>query len=258
MRQALIEIGVEEDTAVALIRAAHKWGIDTPIRQQHFLAQIAAESGFVPKAENMNYTTAARLMEVWPTRFPNPERATPFLNNPELLGNTVYANRMGNGPPESGDGYRYRGRGLLQNTGKAQYEALELALGLPLLDQPDLLLDASIAADAAGWYWNARDVNSHADNNDIRAVTLAVNGGYNGLEARTYWLGVIQQAWEGRIESDRLLVIHDENNSIIGTFPIPAGADIVQRTSADGKRIWLRMERGNHQPEPETEDVDSR
>lgn len=258
MKQALTEIGVDNDVADALVTAAHKWGIDTPIRQQHFLAQIAAESGFVPKAENMHYTTAARLMEVWPSRFPNAERATPFLHNPELLGNSVYANRMGNGSPDSGDGYRYRGRGLLQNTGKAQYEALELALGLPLLDQPDLLLDASIAADAAGWYWNARDVNSHADNNDIRAVTLAVNGGYNGLDARAYWLGVIQEVWAGQIESDRLLVIYDEGNQVVGTFPIPVGADIIQRTSANGKRIWLRMERTNHQPESETEDVDSR
>lgn len=250
MIQALTEIGVEDETIEALVQAAHKWGIDTPIRQQHFLAQIGAESGFIPKAENMNYTTAARLMEVWPSRFPNAERAAPFLRNPELLGNTVYANRMGNGPVESGDGYRYRGRGLLQNTGKAQYRALDVALGIPLLAQPDLLLDIGIAADAAGWYWNSRNINPVADTDDLEAVTLVVNGGRTGLEARKWWLATIRAAWDNSIEADRMLILYDENGQVAGSFPIPADADIVQRISADGKRVWLRMERRNHQPEP--------
>ena len=116
---------------------------------------------------------------------------------PERLANRVYANRMGNGPEDSGEGWRYRGRGLIQITGRAMYEQCGRGLAQPLLEQPDLLLQPELAALSAGWYWVANGCHKPAEAGDMRGVTRIVNGGLNGLEERLEYLArarlVLQQ-----------------------------------------------------------------
>ena len=157
-------------------------GINTPNRICHFMAQCFVESGgFRVVEENLNYS-AKRLVQVWPKRFPTIQAATPYANNPRALANKVYGGRMGN--DGSNDGWLYRGRAIKQITGKDNYRACGRALGLDLVKNPDLLFDPAIGAKAAIWYWDQAGCNRHADKNDIRAVTKAVNGGYNGLADR--------------------------------------------------------------------------
>ena len=161
-----------------------RYQINTPRRIAHFLAQIGVESGWLRRVEeNLTYS-AVRLTQVWPRRFPTIEIATPYAGHPERLANLVYADRMGNGPPASGDGYRFRGRGLKQLTGRRNYEACGAALGVPLVTQPDLLTTPKLAALSAGWFWDANRINRLADIDDVGAVTRVVNGGTNGLDER--------------------------------------------------------------------------
>lgn len=170
----------------AAIEAAMKrWGIDTPIRQAHFLGQIVVESAKLSAVvENLNYR-AETLMRVWPSRFPTLAIAQQYAGNPEKLANQVYGNRMGNGAPETGDGYRYRGRGLKQLTGKDNYEAYQRDSGRPVVQAPDLLLTPDVAADSAGWFWWKSALNALADKGDIGGITKRVNGGQMGLLERT-------------------------------------------------------------------------
>lgn len=161
-----------------------KYGITTPRRLRHFFAQIAHESGgFTIREENMRYT-AKRIRQVWPGR---PEAAK-FASNPQGLGNNVYANRMGNGPPSSGDGYRYRGRGLAQHTGKDGYAAIAKITGLPLVENPDLVNDPAHMLECAAAFWQWKKLAVPADRDDIVRVTKLWNGGAIGLEDRKTWL----------------------------------------------------------------------
>jgi putative chitinase len=169
----------------ALDAAMARWGIDTPIRKAHFLGQVVVESGKLSAVvENLNYG-AETLMRVWPTRFPTLAIAQQFAGNPEKLANQVYGNRMGNGAPETGDGFRYRGRGLKQLTGKDNYQAYQADSGRPVVQAPDLLLTPEAAADSAGWFWWKKGLNTLADKADIGAITKRVNGGQLGLLERT-------------------------------------------------------------------------
>lgn len=165
--------------------------IDTPERMDDFLAQIAVESGEMNHtAENLNYT-ADRLMVVWPKRFPTAIEAILCANNPRALANTVYGGRMGNTLPD--DGWKYRGRGLIQITGKAQYVVMAGLLGLPsLVDAPDWLETPRLAAMSAAAYWANRHLNELADAGndaaDFITITKAINGGTEGLNKRQlYW-----------------------------------------------------------------------
>lgn len=168
--------------AKPLTDAMKRWGIDTPLRQAAFLGQISVESGRLSLIEeNLNYT-ATRLHSVWPNRFPTVASATPYAFNAQLLANKVYGGRMGNTQP--GDGYKYRGRGLKQLTGRDNYTAYAKASGQDAVNKPDLLLDAHYAADSAGWYWHVAKCASYADRKDWKGLTKAVNGGYNGLAER--------------------------------------------------------------------------
>lgn len=163
--------------------------LDTPLRTAHFLAQIAHEStGFTRLEESLHYTTAARIRQVWPSRFPTDAAAAPFVRNAEKLANNVYAGRLGNGPPASGDGFRYRGRGLIQNTGRANYRETGAIIGLPLEAQPDLLTTFPAALLAAVAFWKSRDLNAFADRDDIEGATLRINGGRTGLADRREYL----------------------------------------------------------------------
>jgi len=115
--------------------------------------------------------------------------ALSYARQPQKIANRVYANRMGNGNEYSGDGWRYRGRGLIQLTGRANYTQYADTRQVDVVQTPNpVATDPILATDVAGWYWDSRDLNHYADNDDIRAITKHINGGYNGLEDRQDYL----------------------------------------------------------------------
>ena len=166
-----------------LIQTCDEFGIETPLQRAAFIAQTAHESiGYSAFAENLNYSAPA-LIATWPTRF-TPEDATLFARQPEMIANHVYCNRLGNNTEESGDGWRYRGRGVIQTTGLSNYRACGTALGLDLVASPELLEQPLEAFRSAGWYWKSRNCNSFADSGDFVGLTRAINGGILGLADR--------------------------------------------------------------------------
>ncbi|MBF0304203.1 MAG: glycoside hydrolase family 19 protein [Alphaproteobacteria bacterium] len=173
-----------ERFAQPLIDACAQFGIDTPMRQAAFLAQVAHESGHLAHVvENLNYS-AAGLASVFPKKFPTKEIQAAYARRPEAIANRAYANRLGNGDEDSGDGNRFKGRGLIQITGRENYRSCGQALGLDLLAGPQLLEVPIVAAQSAGWFWDLRALNRVADSGDVAAVTRRVNGGSNGLADR--------------------------------------------------------------------------
>ena len=159
-------------------------GIDTPLRVAHFLAQVIHESGhFKTNVENLNYSSSA-LQSVFKKYFPNETIANQYARQPEKIANRVYANRMGNGNEESGDGWKYRGRGLIQLTGKNNYTACKTDMKIDIVKNPDLLLVPEYALKSACWFWNKNNLNQYADKDDITTITKRINGGTNGLEDR--------------------------------------------------------------------------
>lgn len=167
--------------------ACLKFDISTPLRQAAFLSQIGVESAHLTAlVENLNYSEQA-LLEIWPDHFTPAQaaefgRTTTHPANQEAIANLAYGGRMGN--TEAGDGWRYIGRGLIQLTGRANYHAAGLALGLPLEADPERAALPDEAALTAAWYWHQHGCNALADNRMIVAITRAVNGGTNGLEER--------------------------------------------------------------------------
>lgn len=156
--------------------AALKYQIDTPLRTAHFLAQLAHESGFYPKEENLTYKTPSRLCAVFPSRFPTVQSARAYVNNPEMLANRCYSGKLGNGNYESGDGWKYRGRGMIQLTGRDNYRKYGKLIGYDLEENPDLMKQYGISALVAGAYWQANNINAHADYDSLDQVTRMVNG----------------------------------------------------------------------------------
>jgi putative chitinase len=180
--------GVEKDTATGwlpwLQGTCKAYEINTPHRIAGFLSQIAHESaGLTRLTENLNYS-AEGLMRTWPSRFKTLAFAQQYHRQPQRIANLVYANRMGNGDEASGDGWRYRGRGLKQLTGKTNYAAFSDAIGEDYVAEPDLLLEPVNAALSAGWFWNTNGLNQIADRGDVAAMTRRINGGLIGLEDR--------------------------------------------------------------------------
>jgi putative chitinase len=175
-----------------------RYGIDNTKRVAHFLGQIACESaGFTRLEENMNYTTTKRLRTVWPNRFTSDAKAKPFVRNPEKLANFVYSSRLGNGQPASGDGWRYRGSGLKQTTGKANFQAVERETGLPVVAHPEMLRRFPEALHSACIYWRDNRLNRFADASDVKGLTRAVQGGAGGLaERRTFTKRAMEVSWE--------------------------------------------------------------
>jgi putative chitinase len=170
------------DWVEALNLAFETFGIETPEQQASFLGQCAHESAnFTALTENLNYK-AESLCKVWPKRFPTLESAQPYHRNPEKIANKVYSSRMGNGDEASGDGWKYRGRGLIQLTGKSNYEAFGKAIDVDVVSDPDLVETNIYAALSAGWFWSTNRLNDIAS--DITAVTKKINGGTHGLEDR--------------------------------------------------------------------------
>jgi predicted chitinase len=204
---------------------ARRYEVNTPLRLSHFLAQIGHESGFRALEENGRYSVP-RMHEIFgcrggPSRYDRalddcrlnaegqPDRLRPklwreadsYAGNPQRLLSYVYANRLGNGDEASGDGYRYRGRGLIQLTGKDNYAAFTTAHNArnaadprDFVAEPDLIMsELKYAIESAYYYWDARTVNTLADLDDLEQVTRAVNGGLNGLEDRGARLASIKK-----------------------------------------------------------------
>lgn len=158
-------------------------GINTPLRLAHFMAQIEHESGLKPISENLNYSSKG-LSTTFKKYFPTIELANLYQRQPEKIANRVYANRMGNGDEQSGEGWKYRGRGFLQITGKENYFRLANDTDLDCLKTPDLLLEEANAMISAIWFWKLKGLNIFADEDDISTITKRINGGFNGIEHR--------------------------------------------------------------------------
>ncbi|MEM6900203.1 MAG: SH3 domain-containing protein [Pseudomonadota bacterium] len=175
-----------------------RYGItETPLRFSHFMAQLAHESNkFTAVEENLNYSAEA-LLRVFSKYF-NEAEATEFARQPERIANRVYANRIGNGSEASGDGYRYRGRGFIQLTGRANYRDIGSQIGKNLEGNPDIVAtDPTIAVEVSAAYWDSRNINQFADADDVYKVTKLINGGFNGIEDRIRLLSRAKSIWGG-------------------------------------------------------------
>ena len=182
--EQLHELGIDAKWFDPLLETFARFDINTPLRQAAFMGQCQHESGnFKTLQENLNYKPEA-LMRVWPSRFPDMETALEYAHNPEKIANKVYAGRMGNGDEESGDGWLYHGRGLIQLTGKDNYALCGDSLMLDLLRDPDILLTPQGACLSAGWFWRKHGLNECADVKEYILMTKRINGGNLGLEDR--------------------------------------------------------------------------
>lgn len=171
--------GVVPDSVIAQIsECAKTFAINTPLRIAHFLAQCAHESGgFRLASENLNYS-AAGLKKVFPALFPG-NSADSYAKQPQKIASRVYANKLGNGDEASGDGWKYRGRGYIQLTGKSNYSEFDATVGDNIVANPDLVATKYPLLSAA-WFWNSRHLNALADggagNTVVEAITEKVNG----------------------------------------------------------------------------------
>ena len=178
----LVEMHIDPSWLDPLTSAFERFEINTPERQAAFIGQCAHESAnFKTLQENLNYS-AKGLNATWPSRFPSEDAAQPFHRQPEKIANKVYSGRMGN--TDEGDGWKYRGRGLIQLTGKDNYRLASDALGVDFIADPDLVLTKEYAALTAAWYWNKRGLNKEADAKDFTGMTKKINGGTIGLADR--------------------------------------------------------------------------
>jgi putative chitinase len=158
--------------------------INTKSRVAAFIAQCAHESGgFKAIKENLNYK-AESLCRVWPRYFPNIDIARQYAQQPEKIANRAYANRMGNGPEESGDGWKFCGRGLIQLTGKDNYTRYAQSLEIGLDEASEHLTTFEGCVQSAAWFWEANNLNQWADAGDMLTLTKRINGGTLGLEDR--------------------------------------------------------------------------
>jgi putative chitinase len=202
--EKLIAAGVKANVAEVWLpfvqQACDRYQINTKNQEAAFIAQCAHESGgFTMLEENLNYS-AATMSVVWPKRFaevgpdgkPKKDKGKNIPNKfalalhrkPEMIANVVYANRMGNGPTESGDGWRHRGMGLKQLTGKDNQKRCGDALGVDFIKNPELLLTPKYAALSAAWFWHTNKCGPLAESGDFKALTVKINGGTIGLEDR--------------------------------------------------------------------------
>jgi putative chitinase len=158
-----------------------KYDINTPLRLACFLSQTAYESNsYNVLIEDLNYN-ADQLVKYWPNLFTG-TTAQAYAHQPDKIANRIYGNRLGNGSTD--DGWKYRGRGIIQTTGKANYTNVAVKLSIKAVEQPDLLLTPLYAALSAGLYWATNGLNAYADKSDIITITKKINGGVNGLSDR--------------------------------------------------------------------------
>jgi len=164
-----------------------KFGINTSLRLAHFLAQAGHESGgFKITAENLNYS-AKGLQGIFKKYFPSESLANDYAKKPQKIANRVYSGRMGNGNEASGDGYKFRGRGYIQLTGRDNYTAFGKSIGVAIEENPDLV-GTQYALASAAWFWQKNKLNEIADggatDDVVTKITKKVNGGVIGLDAR--------------------------------------------------------------------------
>ena len=172
------------DLFVSLEKVLPKYEITTVERVAAFLAQCGHESlDFTVLQENLNYG-AKGLLGLFKKYFPNEALAKQYERKPEKIANKIYANRMGNGPEESGDGWAHRGRGAIQLTGKLNYQAFANSIGLTLEDAITYCATMDGAIESACWFWQKNKLNAIADKKDVLAITKKINGGTIGLEDR--------------------------------------------------------------------------
>lgn len=192
LRQVMPSVTEADVWVDCLLPAMTRFDVNTKARLAAFLAQLAHESGeFQRLVENLNYS-AAGLHKTFKTRFPTLADAQPFAHQPEKIANLVYANRLGNGNTASGDGWRFRGRGLIQTTGRTNYHDTGHGIDVDLVADPNLLaVDKHTAALAAGFFWRSHGLNALADSGDpedFARITRKINGGLNGQPQRVaFW-----------------------------------------------------------------------
>ena len=191
IRRVLTGYPIPSDEALnAFVASFAQWNevfkINTPLRVAAYLSQVLVESAYLTASvENLNYS-ADGLLKTFPKYFKSRAEAEAYARKPEKIANKVYANRMGNGNEASGDGWRYRGRGLIQLTGKQNYldfSKYDLCTE-PVLKNPDKVAEFPVNQIAAMWYWEKRKINEPADRGNMDEVTKRVNGGSNGLATR--------------------------------------------------------------------------
>ena len=171
------------DAICSAVPVLEEYGIDTPLRMAHFLAQTSHESGgFRAVEENLNYR-AETLTKIFPKYFRDKD-PNDYAKQPEKIANLVYSNRMGNGSPESGDGFRYRGRGLIQLTGHDNYKRFADGIEATLEEALEFLATPEGAVESAAWFWANNGLNELADTDDVTKVTKKINGGTIGLAER--------------------------------------------------------------------------
>jgi putative chitinase len=186
--KALLSVGVKASLVQMyephLSKTMQEFSINNKNRRAMFLAQILHESAMLTATvENLNYSEQGLLITF--KKYFDRKRAQRYARKPQQIANYVYANRMGNGNEQSGDGWRFRGKGLIQLTGKDNYVAAGKGLGVDLLKNPDYLLTPEGASRSAGWFWNSRNLNRTADAGNIQENTRLINGGFKGLDHRT-------------------------------------------------------------------------
>jgi putative chitinase len=175
-------LGIDEKWLEPLNQTFAKYDISTPLRQAAFIGQCAHESNnFKVLQENLNYS-AEGLMKTWPSRFPTKDVADQYARQPAKIAGKVYNGRMGNTSEEEAS--KYFGRGLIQLTGKENYDNCGKAIGADLISQPELLAQPNYAAMSAGWFWNKKGLNALADAKDYDTMTKRINGGLIGLDDR--------------------------------------------------------------------------
>lgn len=168
----------------AIVAILPDYDIDTPNRVACWLGQTAHESGeYRLLRENLNYS-ADGLNKIFKKYFPTVESAKPYARNPEKIANRVYGGRMGNGDEASGDGWKYRGRGLIQLTGKNNYENFAMSIDTPMDEAVQFLETYEGAVQSACWFWETNNLNQWADKLDILTLTKRINGGTIGLDDR--------------------------------------------------------------------------
>ena len=187
----------------AFVASFNMWavhfGIDTPLRTVHYLAQVFHESGCLKLTEeDLNYSRDA-LLRVFPKYF-NEKNVDLYARNPQKIANRAYANRMGNGSEASGDGYRYRGRGFIGTTGRANYEAYaksDWCIG-DLMSHPEWLAKSPGDQKSSMFFWLKNGCNKFADADDVKGLTKRINGGLNGFEDRKALLAEFKAVFNGK------------------------------------------------------------
>lgn len=206
-----------------LNEAMRVFRINTLLRTAAFVAQTAHESAqYTRMLESLYYTRASGLMAMWKRRFPTEASALPYLRNEPMLGNYVYANRMGNGNAASGEGFRYRGRGVIQLTGRDAYQRAAAALGLDLVGKPELVQSPEVAFPVAGLYWLSNGLNELADRGDFTAITQRINGGQTGQADRLKYFETARRVLAAGFNADAPTV-HRTRGAVVLAAPIDIG-----------------------------------